>query len=106
MKSRSELRSESRRLEVRRQRDELREPLWQRMTRWISPTALLIWLGFYFGALLILLWGDDSMPWRLGERIDQKITARVPFDVEDVSQTEKARQAARDSAPDVYTYSK
>lgn len=44
------------------------------MTHWISPTALLIWAGFYVLATLILLWGNDSMPWRLDRRVNQDIT--------------------------------
>jgi putative nucleotidyltransferase with HDIG domain len=96
--------SEFRRQEVRRQRNELRETLWERMTRWISPSALLIWVGFYVAAVAILLWGHDSMPWRLGQRIDQDITARVEFDVEDIAETEQERHRARESAPFVYQF--
>ena len=72
------------------------------MTRWISPSALLIWVGFYCAALGVVLWGSDSMPWRLGQRIDQDVTARVPFEVENRAETDRDKQRARDGAPDVF----
>ncbi len=74
------------------------------MTRWLSPGALAIWAGFYVTALFILLWGNDSMPWRLGQRIDQDVTARVAFEYENQLSTQQAKRAARDSAPDVYLF--
>src|SRR5690606_37993034 len=74
-----------------------------RATQHVTPAVLAVWGGFYVLLVAVLLWGDDSMPWRLGQRVDRDITARVPFAVEDRSSTEKEKRAARDAAPDVYT---
>lgn len=76
--------------------------LWERASQHVTPAVLAVWGGFFVLLVGVLLWGDDSMPWRLGQRVDRDITARVPFEVEDRSSTEKEKRAARDAAPDVY----
>jgi cyclic-di-AMP phosphodiesterase PgpH len=92
-----------RRLEAKRQRSEHRAELWQRaLMRWLSPGVLTVWVMFYVLVVAILLWGSDSMPWGQGERVDQDITARAAFSVEDQVRTERERRIARESAPTVY----
>ena len=49
----------------------------------MSPAALLVWAGFYLATLAILLVGGTAMPWRLNEKVDSDITARVPFEIEE-----------------------
>jgi len=68
----------------------------------MSPLALLVWAGFYLATLAILLVGGTAMPWRLNEKVDSDITARVPFEIEESVRTQQERQVASASAPDVY----
>jgi len=96
-------RSDSRRLEVKRKRDEQRGSLWASMTEKAHPTVLLIWVGFYVAAVALLLSGRQSMPWRLGQKIEHDLRARVTFTIEDQTRTEQAREAKRVSTPNIYT---
>ncbi len=68
----------------------------------MSPAVLAIWALFFCGAILILLPGGDSMPWRLNQRLDRDVTARVAFEVADEVRTEQERQTAAATAPDIY----
>lgn len=95
-------RSDLRRQEVRRQRSEARGTLWQNISRRIHPRVLLVWTAFFLAVALILLAGNESMPWRLLQRVDRDITARVEFTLEDAVQTQQARQRARAEVPDRY----
>lgn len=99
----SSRRSESRRRDARRQRSEHRGTLWQRLTRSFNPVVLLIWTGFFLCTLLVLLAAEDVMPYRLGQRIDSDIVARVRFTMEDPSRTKNERELARALAPNVFT---
>ena len=102
LRFRSITRAETRRQEARRLLSEQRGTLWQRITRRISPSSMLIWTGFYVAAVVIMLTGGSTMPWRLNEEVTSDITARVPFDFEDTTRTEQDRQVAAALAPDVY----
>ncbi len=102
MKSRSGVRSDSRLLEAKRQRSEYQESFYEKLVRRIGPRSLLVWCGFYVAATLILLWGSESMQWRLNQGIDRDITSRVDFEVDDEDATNRDRQIARATAPDVY----
>ena len=101
--SRPPAQSEMRRLEAKRVRSEHRAELWQRaVMRWLSPGVITIWVMFYVTVVAILLWGSDSMPWQQGQRVDQDVTARASFTVEDQVRTERERRLAREAAPTVY----
>jgi len=83
VKSKTRTSSELRRLEAKRDRSERQERAWRKILLQVQPSVLLIWFGFYACALVILLSGNESMPWHLNQRIDRDITARVDFEIED-----------------------
>jgi putative nucleotidyltransferase with HDIG domain len=91
-----------RRQEARRQRGETRGTLWQNISRAADSRTLLIWAGFSVAAVAILLAGRDSMPWRLDQRVDRDIVARIPFSIEVAIETDKNRQAASAAVPQIY----
>ncbi len=102
MKTRSARKKDTRRQEARRQRSQHRMQFWQVIMRAINPYSLLIWMGFFVACVAIMLAGAESMQWELGQRIDRNITSRIDFEVEDLEATERNREAARESAPNVY----
>lgn len=95
--------TETRRQQTRRQLSMQRKRAWQILPLIVHPYSLLIWIGFYFGCLAILLAGAESMPYELGQSVERNITSRVPFTREDENATEKAREEARNYTPNVYT---
>ena len=76
--------------------------MWEKVFARIHALSLLIWMGFYGLALLILLSGSESMPWSLNQRVEGDVTARVAFAFVDESRAQEARQTARTLAPNVY----
>lgn len=101
-KPKAPLTCDTRRQEAKRQRSEASGTLWQRLSRRVSPHHLLIWTGFYVAATAILLAGRESMSWRLMQRVDRDIVARVPFAVEAQLETKENRRAARAAVPQIY----
>ncbi len=95
-------RAETRRQEARRLLVEQRGTVWQRVTRQVRPTAIVVWGGFYLAILAIMLVGEEAMPWRLHEEVANDITARVAFGFEDKVAAEQQRQELAALAPDVY----
>lgn len=91
-----------RRQEARRQRGEVCGTLWQRISRTTNPRVLLIWAVFYFAVVAILLAGRESMPWRLMQKVDRDITARVNFHFIDQLETDSLRQKAHAAVPFIY----
>ncbi len=61
-----------------------------------------MWAGFYVAVVVIMQAGSKSMPRRLGELVDNDITARVAFEIVDTVATQDQRQVAAAAAPDVY----
>jgi len=94
--------SDMRRQEARRQRGEARGTLWQKVSRRVNPRVLLIWVGFYVAAIAILLAGRESMPYRLMQKVDRDILARVDFQFTDQLETGDLRKKARAAVPFVY----
>ena len=54
-------------------------------------------------AALVVNFGEDRVPYRLGETLPRAVTSRVTFLVQDERLTQVMRMRARDSAPDYYT---
>ncbi len=63
---------------------------------------LVITLGFLIAATGIILYGSETVPYRVGEVVRQDVPARVRFDYEDPVQTERNREAERARAPAIY----
>ncbi len=95
--------SDLRRQGARRQRGEAHGTLWQQIPRLTHPRVLLVWAVFYVVAVAILLAGRDSMPWRLTQKVDRDITARVDFKFTDQLKTADLRQKANAAVPFIYT---
>ncbi len=64
--------------------------------------ATLIAAAFFLGTWFISQWEADEIPYRVGQRIDRDIASRVTFVVEDETETERRRKAARSNSPNVY----
>jgi len=63
---------------------------------------VLIGLGVYAAAALIILSGGQMMPWQYGQHVPSDIRARVAFTVTDEKLTEDNRRKARLATPNVY----
>lgn len=76
------------------------------LRRRVRVSSLLIGVGFYIGVLLVqsFLYGGDTMPWSLTQRVDRDIDARVNFSFEDKAATEEKRQKAREVTPSVFIF--
>ncbi len=73
-----------------------------RMLSFVPATVLLIWVGFYAVTAVILLSGGENLPWSLGQKAEQDISARVEFTVLNDARTHQEREVAAAGAPDVY----
>ncbi len=106
MKSKATNRTKSdlRRREAERLRDEQRGRAWKIFLAQFRPVVILIWLGFFALTVAVMNWGSDSLRWSLNEKVDRDITARVSFTFEDQLRTEEARSAAEAAAPNVYIF--
>ncbi len=91
-------------------REQIRETIsrasgtWQ---TWIVArlSALPVFAAFVFvgGAFAIALLAEDEVGYRIGQRIEQPIYARVDFSVEDEERTKADREAARAATPSYYS---
>ena len=100
--SKSTIKSDSRRLEARRKRSEERDVARRDRLRALNPGVISIWVAFYVLAVLVVLSGEETIPWRLNQRVEQSITARVDFSFTDTLRFDEDRRIARETAPDVY----
>jgi len=75
---------------------------WLRWLRDVGFWPVLVTLVFWAGAVLIALYGDESLPYASGEKIAQPIVARVTFSQEDHSKTQQDKLAAQANTPSYY----
>jgi len=102
VKQKSSRRQEVQRQPARRRINPQRATVWQQFIQPRHPVSFLVWAGFYVATVFIMQVGSKSMPRRLGELIDNDITARVAFEIVDAVATQDQKQVASASAPDVY----
>ena len=91
-----------RRREVHRQRVAGRTSLLRRLLSGEVLLPLAVTAGFLAAATGIILYGDEPLPYRLGEVVRQAIPVRVGFDYEDQAETHRAREDTQRSAAAVY----
>lgn len=96
----------TRRREIRRSRAEHETPLsrraWQRLVEDFGVVPIAVAVVFGLGAALILAAGRHVTGWRLGMDLPFGVSARVPFQIEDVETTALRRVQARDSSPNIF----
>lgn len=73
---------------------------WFRLLRPFVRWPLLAAVGFWFLATLIVLAGDEPLPYTLNMELAQPVYSRVDFDREDHLRTEEQRRHARQGVPD------
>ena len=76
--------------------------LWSRTLRTVVSWPVLVTVVFAAGASLIALYGDVSLPYSIGQRIDQPVSARVSFSVPDPAATAANKENARALTPSHY----
>lgn len=64
--------------------------------------SLVIALGFFLVATVLVLSGDERFPYALNDRLDQPVFARVGFERVNASRTAKLRETAQQLVPDHY----
>jgi putative nucleotidyltransferase with HDIG domain len=98
-----EKKSSGRRQRAKQIRAESSLSLGERFLQRIGWWPTLVALSFFSLALLIGFTGGHSLPYRLNQRIDRAIVARVNFTVKDPKKAAANIQAARESVPNYYT---
>lgn len=91
-----------RRQEVRRQMSGKVPTRYHRFRQTASPVVLVIALAFAGFASLVILVGGQSLPYRGGQRLAQDAIARVAFEVPNPQSTERLREEAAQSTPNVF----
>jgi putative nucleotidyltransferase with HDIG domain len=94
--------AKTRRTEIRRQRTEAKPSAWRTFQAQYGIVPILIGLGLYVAATLIILSGGQTMPWQYGQYVPGDVRARVAFTVTDEKLTEDNRRKARLATPNVY----
>lgn len=92
-----------RRQQVREHRAKSAGSLWHRFCARCFSWPVLVGVSVTLTTSAVALFGDASLRYSVGERIDEPIYAKVDFKVPDPAQTEADRQAARASVPSHYT---
>jgi len=82
-----------------RQRKAVEGPAWLRLLRRIGWWPVAVALVFSAVAVVIALYGTQSLEFKEGEIIRQPIPAKVTFTVEDKAKTEQNKLAARANTP-------
>jgi len=95
-------RSKARRREVLRQRGERKRSLLLRLCRREVLMPVLLLGLFYAGVCVIVLYGQTSLRYRLGQRIDSPIFARVRFVYHDPLKRAREQENARRAVPNIY----
>lgn len=95
--------SNIRRQRVRERRTRAFGSLWRRWLAAIFSWPALVCVLFITGAAAIALVGAVSLPYSVGQRIDQPIYAQVDFEVPNDRQTQENRKAARAAVRSYYT---
>ncbi len=87
--------------EARRRSGEREIPLRDRVRRLLS-WPFVIAVSFWGGASLIVLSGDERLPFYLGQEIEQPILSRINFERVNQSRTAEARKTAQQEVPDYF----
>ena len=98
----SNVKSRSRREEVRRKRSEWHQSALKTLGRRYGITPLLLAIGLAVTATLVLLAGGQRLRYRLNQHVSSDVRARVDFEVLDEKVTEDKRNQARLQTPNVY----
>ena len=72
--------------------------IFRQVTSWTAVTGIV----FVVAASAIALWGEESLDYVVGQRVEQPIYAKVRFQVPDHKQTANDRKAARAKTPSYY----
>ncbi len=91
-----------RRRQVHKKRVQGTPSMWVRAARTVVSWPVLVTLVFTASASLIALYGDVSLKYSIGQRIDQPIRARAAFRVPDPGKTIADRENARALSPSHY----
>ena len=91
-----------RRRQLREQRVKAGGSAWIRLLRKLVSWPTIIGVVFVTAASAIALWGEASLDYVVGQRIEQPIYAKVRFQVPDPKQTANDRKAARAKVPSYY----
>lgn len=92
----------SRRRQLREQRVKPGGSRWSRLFRRIVNWPTAVGAVFVLAASAVALWGEGSLDYVVGQRIEQPIYAKVQFQVPDIKQTTNDRKAARAKVPSLY----
>ena len=76
--------------------------MWARAARSVASWPVLVTLLFTVAASLIALYGDVSLKYSVGQRVDQPVRARAAFRLPHPAKTIADRENARASAPSHY----
>jgi len=75
---------------------------WMGPVHHVGPWPVLVTLLVFLGATAIALYGEKSLNYAVGQKIDQPIVARVTFTRVDHAKTTQSREAARANTPSYY----
>jgi len=89
----------------RRLREQRAKPGGSRWSHWFHRVVnwpTMVGAGFVAAASVVALWGEGSLDYVVGQRIEQPIYAKVRFQVPDIKQTTNDRKAAREKTASFY----
>ena len=78
------------------------ETWWDRQVQSLRHRCVIIALAFWVAAALILIVGDEPVPYSIGKVLKQPVLSRVTFERIDELATEKARTDAQHAVPNFY----
>lgn len=91
-----------RRRQLREQRVKAGGSAWARLFHQVGHWPTIIGFVFVTAASAVALWGEGSLDYVVGQRIEQPIYAKVRFQVPDIKQTTNDRKAARAKTASLY----
>jgi putative nucleotidyltransferase with HDIG domain len=94
----------SRRRAAREQRVRTLGSWYARLASYVFSWPALLWILLSGTVITISLAMEEPVPYTVGERIRQPIYARVDFSVEDVKQTQVAKENAAAATPSYYRH--
>ena len=94
-----------RRRQLREQRVKSGGSRWVRLFHLLVNWPTMVGVVFVTAASAVALWGEGSLDYVVGQRIEQPIYAKVRFQIPDIKQTTNDRKAARAKTPSLYVMS-